>query len=310
MTTRDSEKLDIKDRYLFELLIGYACNSNCRFCSIDSTRRKINSSTQELLKTIYRAKKDGFKYLGIGGGEPTIRKDLLTLISYAKQLKFEIVRIETNGILLSYPDYCKQLAEAGLDFVKISIHGHKPEIHNSLTQFPSSFNYVMKAIENLQALKLRVEINTVINKINYKYYPQFIDFFAQKGIGSFIIIYPIYVGQMAKNWREIGVSMKELAPYLKKALDLADKLELDKALIFNIPPCCLPGYEKYMVEFSPFRTKVEGPGTIVENVDFDRKKVKKKIKKCHQCKYFNNCEGIFLDYLKFFGTKEFRPIYK
>lgn len=308
MTTQGPKKLDLKDRFLFELLIGYSCNSNCRFCSVDSAKRNINSSTQDLLKTIYQAKKEGFKYLGIGGGEPTIRDDLKTLISYAKQLKFEIVRIETNGILLSYPNYCKELAEAGLDFVKISVHGHKPEIHDSLTKFPGSFNLIMKAIDNLQKLKLRVEINTVINKINYKYYPQFINFFAQKGIGSFIIIYPTYIGQMAKNWREVGVSMKEMAPYLKKALDLADKLEIDKALIFNIPPCCLPGYEKKMVEFSPFRTKVEGPNATVESVDFDRKKIKKKIRKCHQCKYFNNCEGIFLDYLKIFGTKEFKPI--
>jgi len=309
MTIQYSEKLEKKDRNLFELLVGFACNSSCRFCSIDSSRRKINSSTQELLKTIYHAKKDGFKYLGIGGGEPTIRRDLLTLISFAKQLKFEVIRIETNGILLSYPDYCKQLAEAGLDFVKISIHGHKPEIHDFLTQVPGSFNYVLKAIKNLQELKLRIEINTVINKINYKYYPQFIDFFAQKGIGSFMIIYPTYVGQMAKNWREVGVRMMEVAPYLKKALDLADKLEIDKAMIFNIPPCCIPGYEKCIVEFGPFRTKVEGPNSAVENVDLDRKKVKRKVRQCRQCKYFNSCEGIYKDYLKFFGTKEFQPIY-
>jgi len=309
MTIQYSEKLEKKDRNLFELLVGFACNSSCRFCSIDSSRRKINSSTQELLKTIYHAKKDGFKYLGIGGGEPTIRRDLLTLISFAKQLKFEVIRIETNGILLSYPDYCKQLAEAGLDFVKISIHGHKPEIHDYLTQVPGSFNYVLKAIKNLQELKLRIEINTVINKINYKYYPQFVDFFAKKGVGSFIFIYPLYIGQMAKNWRKVGVSMKEAAPYLKKALDLAEKLELDKALLFNIPPCCLPDYKKSMVEFSPFNTKVGAPSSTVESVDFDRVKTKKKIKKCQQCKYFENCEGIWLDYLKFFGTKEFQPIY-
>lgn len=305
-----SEKLKRKERELFELLPGYACNSNCQFCSIDPAKRKTNSTTEELLKVIYQAKKDGFKYLGIGGGEPTIRKDLLTLINFAKQLKFEVIRIETNGITLAYPDYCRRLVEDGLDFVKISIHGHKPEIHDFLTMAPGSFNNILKAIENLQKLKVRIEINTVINKINYKFYPQFVDFFAQKGIGSFVFIYPLYTGRMAKNWQEIGISIKKAAPYLRKTLDLIDGLELDKGIIFNIPACCLPGYEDKIVEFAPFNTKVSAPDSIVESVDFDRVQNKSKFKNCQQCKYFNNCEGVWDEYLELFGNKEFQPIYE
>jgi cyclic pyranopterin phosphate synthase len=303
------QKLKRKERDLFELLPGYACNSNCRFCSIASEKRKFNSSTEELLKIIYQAKKDGFKYLGIGGGEPTLRKDLLTLIGFAKQLKFDVIRIETNGILLAYPDYCKQLVEAGLDFVKISIHGHKPEIHDFLTQVPGAFNNILKAIENLQKLKVRIEINTVINKINYKYYPKFVKFFAQKGIGSFVFIHPLYTGQMAKNWRKIGISTKESIPYLKKTLGLVDKLELDKGIVFNVPPCCLPGHEEKMVEFSPFNTKVGAPDITVESVDYDRLREKVKFERCQQCKYFGNCEGVWRNYVKLFGDKEFQPIH-
>lgn len=302
------EKLPRKERDLFELLPGYECNSNCRFCSIDPAKRKINSTTEELLKVIYQAKKDGFKYLGIGGGEPTMRKDLLTIISFAKQLKFDVVRIETNGIALSYPDYCRRLVEAGLDFVKISIHGHQAKIHDFLTQVPGSFSKVLKAIENLQKLRVRIEINTVINKINYKLYPQFVDFFAKKGIGSFVFIYPLYTGRMAENWQKIGIGIKKAAPYLKEALDLIDGLELDKGIVFNVPLCCLPGEEEKMVEFSPFNTKVGAPDSTVESVDYDRLKAKDKIQRCKLCRNFKNCEGVWHSYLKLFGNKEFQPI--
>lgn len=302
------EKLQRKERNLFELLPGYACNSNCQFCSIEPAKRKINGTTQELLKVIYQAKKDGFKYLGIGGGEPTIRKDLLTLISFAKQLKFDVIRIETNGIALAYPDYCQRLVEAGLDFVKISIHGHQAKIHDFLTQVPGSFNNVLKAIENLQKLKVRIEINTVINKINYKFYPQFVDFFAKKGIGSFVFIYPLYTGKMAENWQKIGISIKKTVPYLKKTLDLVDALELDKGIVFNIPACCLPTQESKMVEFSPFNTKVGAPDVTIESVDYDRLKAKARFKRCWRCRYFENCEGVWRDYLELFSNKEFQPI--
>ena len=303
-----SEKLKRKERKLFELLPGYACNSNCRFCAIDPAKRKINSDTKELLKIIYQAKKDGFKYLGIGGGEPTLRKDLLTLISFAKQLRFDVIRIETNGFLLAYPEYCRQLVETGLDFVKISIHGHKPEIHDFLTQVPGSFNNALKAIENLQKLKVRIEINTVINKVNYKYYPQFVKFFAKKGIGSFVFIYPLYTGAMAKNWQEIGIRIKEVVPYLKKSFNLIEAFDLDKELVFNIPPCCLPDDEEKMVEFTPFHTKVAAPDIVVESIDYDRIREKTKFARCKSCRYFENCEGVWRNYIKIFGDKEFQPI--
>lgn len=298
------------ERKLFELLPGYSCNSNCRFCSIEPAKRNINSDTQELLRLIYQAKKRGFRILGIGGGEPTIRKDLSTLIGFAKKLGFDVIRIETNGIALSYPEYCKRLVDSGLDFVKISIHSHIAKIHDSLTQVPGSFNKVLKAIENLQKLRVRVEINTVINKANYKFYPQFVDFFVKKGMGSFIFIYPLYTGNMARNHQRLGIGMKEAAPYLKKALDLIDSLELDKGLIFNIPVCCLPSHEDKMVEFSPFNTKVSAPGMTIENVDYDRVKGKAKFKKCRDCVYFENCEGAWQDYVRIFGEKEFKPIYE
>lgn len=310
MPIASSLRLKRKNRNLFELLPGYSCNANCRFCSIDPIKRNINSTTHELLQNIYKAKEDGFKYLGIGGGEPTIRKDLSILISSGKKLKFDVIRIETNGIALSYLDYCRSLVDAGLDFVKMSIHGYKPEIHDFLTRVPGSFEKVLKAIDNLQRLKVRIEINTVINKINYKFYRQFVNFFAQKGIGSFCLIYPLYTGRMAENWREIGISVRDVAPYLKEVLDLIDSLELDKGIVFNILPCCLLSHEDKIVGYTLFNTKVTAPDITIENVDYNQVRAKIKLATCKNCIYFNNCGGVRCDYLKFFGDKEFKPVYE
>jgi MoaA/NifB/PqqE/SkfB family radical SAM enzyme len=309
MSENYTKILKKEDRDLFELLPGYVCNANCRFCSIDPKKRNVSNSTEELLKIIYDAKKDGFKYLGIGGGEPTVRKDLQILINFAKHLKFDIIRIETNGIALAYPDYCKRLVESGLDFVKISIHSHEAKIHDYLVNVPGAFKNILKTIENLQKLKVRIEINTVINKHNYKEYPQFVNFFSQMGIGSFCFIYPLYTGRMAKNWRTIGISIQKTIPYLKKTLELIEGSELDKGIVFNIPPCCLPDYEEQMVESSPFNTKVGAPDTVVESIDFDRVKNKTKFRKCEQCRCFEECEGVWRDYVKYFGNKEFQPIH-
>ena len=303
MSATYSQKLKRKKRDLFELLLGYSCNANCQFCSIDPAKRKINSGTKELIGSIYQAKKDGFKYLGIGGGEPTIRKDLVSLISFAKKLKFDAIRIETNGIALSYPEYCRRLVEAGLDFVKISIHSHKPEIHDSLTCVPGAFKKILKAIENLQKLRVRIEINTVINKMNYKSYLQFVNFFVKKGIGTFCFIYPLYTGRMAENWREIGISMKGSICYLKEAFDLVDSLELDKWLVFNFPYCFMEGYEKKVIE--QYGMKLASPDRIINDADVDIRAGKIKLIGCKKCQHNLQCSGIWKEYIRRFGRKEF-----
>lgn len=307
---RSRKRLARDKRHLFELLVGYACNCNCSFCSIDPSKRGIQASTAFLLGSIRRAKKEGFRYLGIGGGEPTIREDLPELIKLGKTLGFDAIRIETNGIMLAYPDYCKRLSDAGLDFVKISIHGHTPRIHDSLTNVPGSFSHVLKAIDNLRNLKVRVEINTVINRINYKSYPDFVDFFVQKGVGSFCFIYPLFTGRMMENSKAMGVRMEEAAPYLKSALDLAKKFELDKAIVFNIPPCHMRGYEENLVEFKPFNMQVVSPDNKVENADYDRIGLKDKAPKCRRCRYYSRCEGVWKEYLQVYKNARLSPVYE
>jgi MoaA/NifB/PqqE/SkfB family radical SAM enzyme len=137
-----------------------------------------------------------------------------------------------------------------------------------------------------------------------------VKFFAKKGIGSFVFIYPLYTGKMAENWQKIGIRIKEVVPYLKKSFDLIEAFDLDKELVFNIPPCCLPGYEERMVEFTPFYTKVSAPDVITESVDYDRVSEKMKFPRCQKCKYFEYCEGVWKNYVKIFGDKEFQPIYQ
>jgi len=297
------------NRKLFELLTGFSCNANCRFCSVDHSKRSINSSTEDLIKRIYSAKKEGFRILGLGGGEPTIRKDLPVLIRYAKKINFDIVRIETNGMLLSNQEICDRLIDAGLDFVKMSVHSHKEKVHDFLTQVPGSFVKISKAIENLQKRLVKIEINTVLNRVNYKSCPDFVNFFGKRGIGSFVFIYPLYTGAMDKNWKKYGIRIKKIVPYLEKALKRIKKLELDSGLIMNLPRCCFSKkeYAWALTDTVPFNTKLSAPGITIENLDNNRLKDKDRIGKCRKCIY-SSCEGIWKNYIKHYGKNEFKPI--
>lgn len=316
MAGKQNSKLRNKNR-VYELTLGYSCNSNCQFCSIEPSKRNINKTTQEALNDILQARREGFRVIGFGGGEPTIRKDILNLVSFAKKLGFETIRIQTNGIMLCYKNFCKDLVLAGANFFKFSIHGHKPEIHDKLTRVPGSFKKSIAGLENIHSLEARTEVDIVINKLNYKFLPQIIEFFSiSKGVSSFVIIYPLYRGRMKENSKTLGVKLTEVIPHLEEAIYLAWNLQLDKCLIMNVPFCAakiksaieLPKpMSKYFGENSPrkLNLKVNAPETIVEDADEDAIRGKIKIAKCKKCYFASFCDGVWKNYIEVFGTKEF-----
>ncbi len=300
-----------KDR-VYELTLGYSCNSNCQFCSIESQKRNINKTTSEAMKDILQAGREGFKVIGFGGGEPTIRKDIIELVKFAKKLGFETIRIQTNGIMLSYKDFCEKLVSAGVNFFKFSIHGHKSEIHDKLTLVPGSFEKSVKGLENAKLFGARTEINIVINKLNYKFLPQFAEFFSlAKGVSSFVLIYPMYTGRMRENAKLLGVKISEAVPYIREAVKLTLSLQLDKCLIMNTPYCFYENpdhkrtssYLKNLI--TNLNLKVNTPETIVEDADEDILRAKIKIAKCKNCFLAPECDGIWKNYIEVFGLKEF-----
>ncbi|MBR9676977.1 radical SAM protein [Candidatus Woesearchaeota archaeon] len=285
---------------------SYKCNQNCLFCSVEYQKRKMQRSTFDIKKDVLEAKKEGIKNIGFSGGEPTLRKDIFELSRFAKKEGFKLIRLQTNGILLAYDNYCNKLVDSGINYFKISIHSHIPEIHDYLTQTKGSFKQTNKAIQNLIELNQPVELNYVISKHNYKFIPQFVEYFSNKGISKFCFIYQIYCGNAYDNKRIISVKISEITPFLKEALNIIDDYDLDKGIVFNIPFCLLPKYHERCVQI--FNTKVSTPEKIMQNVDLDGKEDKIKFDRCKNCKYEKKCYGVWKTYVKLFGEKEFNPI--
>lgn len=110
-----------------------ACNIRCAFCyhaDIDAIRKanvKFGYMDWELFKKIIddvALMPQRLKRLKIGGmGEPLLHKDLPKMIEYAKKRNVaERIDLFTNGLLLT-PQLNKDLVNAGLDWINISVNG-------------------------------------------------------------------------------------------------------------------------------------------------------------------------------------------
>ncbi len=162
----------------FVLHVGYSCNERCDFCYYLQELKNHTTkdwSTEENKKRITLAYKWGKREIDFSGGEPTIRKDLPQLITFAKDIGFSTINVITNGIICSKLDYCRTLQEAGLTEGLFSIHSHSPKIHDSLTHVRGSHDKVMRSLDNFHKLGLKYRVNTVITSYNYSYLNSFFE---------------------------------------------------------------------------------------------------------------------------------------
>lgn len=133
------------------------CNLHCQFCSTAAGSFNIHPRNFVIEKTYLVAWiKEVVDYLETvdiahidSVGEPTTYKDLPFLIKEIKKLKVKQVSLVTNCSLLN-EKLIKELKQAGLDKINISIHSLKEDKSKQL--FGSNSYNIKKVLENITLL--------------------------------------------------------------------------------------------------------------------------------------------------------------
>lgn len=295
-----------------ELLLGWICNQNCIFCSVGHklTKSKKVKSFQEVKKDIDRAKKIKAKVISFSGGEPTIIPYLLDAIKYAKNLDcFEEIELQTNGRMLSYENFAKDVLDSGVNRFLFSIHGDNAKLHDSLVMTEGAFEQAIQGIKNVKKFSNSIDLrtSTVIVKQNYKVLPRIVNFllkFEPKGIhiGPAIID-----GHAYTNKEKVVSKLSEITPYIHKAIDEVWKKKKE-IYLYSMPHCLMQNYERTIAELGTADTLLDAPdfeASIQEHRHDDRVKRKD----CKNCKYDILCLGIWKRYVKMYGLNELKPIH-
>ncbi|MCK5025084.1 MAG: radical SAM protein, partial [Nanoarchaeota archaeon] len=167
-----------------DLKTGFLCNNNCRFCVQAHNKLKGNRGFEEIKKDLIDSRKrcNGVVFTG---GEVTIREDFFDIVRLAKELKYEIIQIQTNGRMFASLDFCKKAIEAGATEFSPALHGYCKEQHDYLTRSAGSFMQTVKGIKHLKSLGAYVLTNTVVVKSNYATMPELAQVFVKLGVDQF-----------------------------------------------------------------------------------------------------------------------------
>lgn len=149
------------------------CNSKCRMCNVWKDKSENELSAEEI-KTIYSNKLfKKVKHLGISGGEPTLRKDLLDCVSAILTAlpKLQSLSITSHGFHPTkwkrFLPEIKQLCEKSNTFFKlnISVDGIE-DLHNEVRRVENGWEKVIKTIQIAKSLGVPLQIQCTVSKHN------------------------------------------------------------------------------------------------------------------------------------------------
>lgn len=164
-----------------QLDITTSCNLNCRMCyakkAVEDSQKQKHLPFEDFVKIFDRVKPSSVNLAA--SGEPFMNPDLGKIIRYAKQNGAQVI-ISTNFIV---PDErrMREIIDAGLDILKISIDGASREVYEKIRgpyfeRLCANLETLSRVLDSQKSARLGVRIDYVLLKPNSGDIASIIDF--------------------------------------------------------------------------------------------------------------------------------------
>lgn len=279
------------------------CNNNCVFCLDKQNQNGSFLKLRDIKNELKRGRRQGIKKLILSGGEPTLHPNYLEILKFGKQIGYQEIQTVTNGRLFTYKNFLKQSITNGLTEITLSMHGHTKELYEKQTGIKNSYEQALAGLTNvLNSKRLIVNIDIVINKINYKYLDKIIRFFINLGVKEFDLLQIVPFGAAWQNKNKVLYNPEKAVPYLRKAFSLQHKFPDIYLWTNRFPPQYLEGFEELIQHPVKLYDEIRGRKKILER--FLDKNILMKCygEQCSHCFIENFCQ----DLIEFRKTKEIK----
>ncbi|MCX5667257.1 MAG: radical SAM protein [Candidatus Omnitrophica bacterium] len=144
------------------LVVGWAitnrCNRRCAYCSLWE-KDEDELSTAQVFSIIDTLSSLGNMMISFTGGEPLVREDMGSIISYAHDKGIK-VKLNSNGALVKK----RIIGLKGLDLLTLSLDG--PEVEHDAIRGKGSYREVMEAASIARENDIRVNFAAVLTGLN------------------------------------------------------------------------------------------------------------------------------------------------
>lgn len=293
-----------------EVTPDYRCNNRCVGCfSVQEGGPSMTSRELEGALRLGRAR--GARWLWIGGGEPTMRRDLFAIAAAARKLGYERVKLQTNGMLLAYAEFADRAAASGITEVNFSIKGATAETHDRLTRTPGCHELMSKGMAEVRRLGLGMEGDILVYAGNAAEIPAMVRAYTELGVARYNLWLLCAAGS-ADAAREAAPEVPRIAdimPHITAAMDLHLSERADFITSLHTPPCTIPApYHAAAFHAPELGLLVTNPGGFAFPLEESPIEGGTYFPACDGCSLRARCGGARADYVAIHGEAEFQPV--
>ena len=121
----------------------------------------------------------------------------------------------TNGFKTGNMKRAKEFADAGLQFVQISLDGRDPKTHDEFRRVPNSWQRAVDSIKNFHDLGVFTEVSTTVTQNNIDEIDDMIDFMRDLNVDWYMLYNFIPTG-CGEEVKEIDLTAEQRFDLLKK----------------------------------------------------------------------------------------------
>ncbi|UCC38334.1 MAG: radical SAM protein [Candidatus Aminicenantes bacterium] len=199
----------------------YACNYHCSICFANAdTPSSEELTTREAMEMFTNAQREGVKNLIISGGEPFMRKDIVSILSHTAKLGLE-ARIASNGSLLS-EEILKQLKNETLTkSFQISLDTLDPGLYSKFHGVSSdTLKDVLNSLRTIKAYDFHTTVSARLTPQTLPTIPQLLDRACDEGWATVTIHIPLLTGRNGEAFPQNSDFLTLLEPAFEHFLAL------------------------------------------------------------------------------------------
>lgn len=305
----DDTKSAINNHRVQVIMTGFSCNNNCSVCSVRPfAANNADSKTGEIMRLMEIGRENEIDAVELTGGEPTLRRDIITLIKKAKELGYKEIALSTNARAFSYGDFLEAAVKSGLNRVTATMDGPNSKIHDAITRTPGSFEQTERGVVALLREGIEVSVNTVLCQLNVKYMDEMAEKLISLGVPTWGILDLIPDGNIAKAYPSFAVSFEDIRETLIKVYKHLDSFRLIELFDFSV--CVLPREmlnNNAAVIFDAFTRSLilnhtgYDPKRFEERDGFYTDEHKIRLSGCDACLRREGCAGVWKRHVDVFG---------
>jgi cyclic pyranopterin phosphate synthase len=243
--------------------------------------------------------------LWIGGGEPTMRRDLFAIVKAARERGYERIKLQSNGMMLAYAEFARRCAEAGVTEVSFSAKGSTAASHDAKSRTPGSFDLMVSGMREARAAGLALEGDVLVYASTVAEVPATVSLLASHGVER-VRLWLLSAAETSDE--SVRIEVPRLRDVARAAVAARDAVRSQRVVIESLhtPPCVFedPTDRELAYDVAALGLTVVNPGGHAFDLESSPIEGGVYVDACSGCAARPHCRGLRTDYIALHGADE------